>query len=39
MGALLTKAIQKRGDIKVEVCAILNDTTGWMLIVVLFFKF
>ena len=26
--ALLRKAIEKRGDIKVEVCAILNDTTG-----------
>ena len=26
--ALLKKAIDKRGDIKVEVTAILNDTTG-----------
>lgn len=29
--ALLKKAIDKRGDIKVEVAAILNDTTGCLM--------
>ena len=25
---LLSEAIERRGDVKIEVCAILNDTTG-----------
>ena len=29
--ALLKKAIQKRGDIRVDVAAILNDTTGCLM--------
>ena len=28
---LLQEAIQRRGDVKIEVCAILNDTTGCLM--------
>ena len=28
---LLQKAIERRGDVKIEVCAILNDTTGCLM--------
>ena len=28
---LLQQAIERRGDVKIEVCAILNDTTGCLM--------
>ena len=28
---LLQEAIERRGDVKIEVCAILNDTTGCLM--------
>ena len=28
---LLREAIARRGDVKIEVCAILNDTTGCLM--------
>merc|ERR1719464_1044770 len=28
---LLSEAIERRGDVKIEVCAILNDTTGCLM--------
>ena len=31
MVILLQKAIERRGDVKIEVCAILNDTTGCLM--------
>lgn len=31
MVALLQKSLAKRADIKVDVCAILNDTTGCLM--------
>ena len=27
--SLLQDALNRRGDVKIEICAILNDTTGW----------
>ena len=29
--ALLNQALDKRGDVKIDVCAILNDTTGCLM--------
>ena len=29
--ALLQAALERRGDVKIEVCAILNDTTGCLM--------
>ena len=29
--ALLNQALDKRGDVKIDVCAILNDTTGCLI--------
>ena len=31
MVALLNQALDKRGDVKIDVCAILNDTTGCLM--------
>ncbi|XP_060531176.1 hexokinase type 2-like [Cylas formicarius] len=31
VGELLTNAVNKRGDLKIDVCAILNDTTGTLM--------
>ena len=31
MVQLVQEAIERRGDVKIEVCAILNDTTGTIL--------
>ena len=28
---LLQEALERRGDVKIEVCAILNDTTGCLM--------
>jgi hexokinase len=29
--ALLRLALKRRGDVRIEVCAILNDTTGCLM--------
>ena len=34
---LLQEALARRGDVQIEICAILNDTTGIMAKIVLIF--